>query len=67
MCDVSGSALQSTLGIAAATGLHMRIYVIGAGPVTAAHAPNVAEIAFLAHKAWGHRALADSPRILAIG
>ena len=45
----------------------MQLYVLAAGQVSNAQATNTSEIVRVAHKAWGHRAMAGISSISAVG
>ena len=45
----------------------MQLYVLAAGQVSSARATDTNEIVHVAHKAWGHRAMANINNISAVG
>ena len=57
--EVGGSHVQQAIRQAQAAGCHMQLYVLAAGQVSNAQATNTSEIVRVAHKAWGHRAMAQ--------
>ena len=65
--EVGGSHVQQAVRQAQATGGHMQLYVLAAGQVSSARATDTSEIVRVAHKAWGHRAMASINNISAVG
>ena len=65
--DAGGSHVQHAIRQAQVAGGHTQLYVLAAGQVSSAQTPDTNEIARVAHKAWGHRAMANINRISAIG
>ena len=65
--EVGGSQVQQTVRQAQAAGCHLQLYVLAAGQVSNAQATSTNEIVRVAHKAWGHRAMASMSSISAVG
>ena len=65
--DAGGSQVQQVVRQTLASGRHIQIYVVAAGPTSSAQAPDPAEITCIAHKTWGHRAIIHMSRIAAVG
>ena len=65
--NAGGSQVQQAIRQAQVAGRHTQVYVLAAGQVASAQAPDNNEIVRVAHKAWGHRAMASMNRISAVG
>ena len=65
--NAGGSQVQQAIRQAQVAGRHVQLYILAAGQVTSAQTPDTNEIVRVAHKAWGHRAMANVNRISAVG
>ena len=67
VADVGGSQVQQAIRQAQVAGRHVQLCILAAGQVASAQAPDTNEIVRVAHKAWGHRAMANINRVAAVG
>ena len=65
--DVGGPQVQEAVRQAQAAGGHTQLYVLAAGQVASAQTTDTNEIVRVAHKTWGHRAMASISSISAVG
>ena len=67
IADAGGSQVQQTIQQAPVAGRHVQLYILAAGQVASAQAPDTNEIVRVARKAWGHRTMANVSRVAAVG